>query len=107
MLLYSRTGASSVHIGGATYEAGPDGGFDLPDHVAAQVHTFHVGGQPLWEDHTQRQQRLVAEELERRKDPATLLDAVNQLVAAAQAQAAVPPPAPARPRSRGKAAGAT
>jgi hypothetical protein len=36
----------------------------------------------------ERQQRLVAEELERRKDPAALLAVVEQLVAAARGRTA-------------------
>jgi hypothetical protein len=103
MRLYSRDGATAVSHGGATYTAGPDGGFDFPEEAGLVLHAFHAGKAPLWETDIERQARLAAEQAELRKDPATLLDAVNQLVAAAQAAAPAPPaPAvPARePRSR-------
>lgn len=83
MRLYSRTGATSVTHEGHTYEPDENGAFDFPEALGQQQHSFHVGGQPLWEDEIERQRRLMNEELERRKDPATLLDAVNKLVAAA------------------------
>ncbi|MFJ9771231.1 hypothetical protein ACIRVF_08300 [Kitasatospora sp. NPDC101157] len=81
MRLYSRTGATALddprH---GRIEADPDhGGFDLPEELAEELRGF-----PAWETDVERQQRLVIEEIERRKDPATLLDAVQQLVRAAQ-----------------------
>jgi hypothetical protein len=85
MRLYSRTGATAVDTPEGHFDAGEDGAFDLPETVARQMHSFHVNGEPLWETDIERQHRLIAEEMERRKDPATLLDAVQQLVQAAQA----------------------
>jgi hypothetical protein len=89
MRLYTRTGATAVadpqH---GQFKAGQDGGFDLPDALGQRLHGFHIDGQPLWETDIERQHRLIAEEMERRKDPATLLDAVQQLVQAAQAASA-------------------
>jgi hypothetical protein len=80
MKLYTRTGASTVddqeH---GTFEAGPDGGFDFPDELSNRLRIVHIAGQRAWEDEGQRHQRLVAEELERRKDPASLYDAVQAL----------------------------
>ncbi|MFE2407118.1 hypothetical protein ACFXDE_02105 [Kitasatospora sp. NPDC059408] len=82
MRLYSRTGATALdHPHHGRIEADPGhGGFDLPEELAEELRSF-----PAWETDVERQQRLVAEEIERRKDPATLLDAVQQLVQAAQA----------------------
>lgn len=80
MKLYTRTGAATVtdeQFG--TFEAGPDGGFDLPDPLAARLHIVHLGGKRAWEDEGQRHARLVEEELARRKDPASLFDAVQAL----------------------------
>lgn len=79
MKIYSRQGATSLGHGGKVYEADEDGAFDLPEHVAQEAMSFHVGGKPMWENATQRQQRIVAEELERRRDPATLAELVEKL----------------------------
>lgn len=83
MRLYSRVGATGVDDAGQSYEPGPDGGFDFPELLAEQLHGTYAAREPLWENNIERQQRLMGEELERRKDPATLLAAVEQLVAAA------------------------
>lgn len=89
MRLYSRVSATSVTgPDGTVYTPGDDGAFNLPEDFGQQQHSFHVGALPLWEDEIERGSRLVAEEIERRKDPAALLDAVQQIVAAAQAAAA-------------------
>lgn len=100
MRLYSRTGAVAIEdpAAGQRYEPGPDGGFDLPEDFALRQHAFHVGGKPLWETDIERQHRLMAEELERRKDPATLLEVVEKIMQASQA---TPAPTPAKaPRAR-------
>jgi len=96
MCLHSRTGATSVHHEGVRYEPGPDGAFPFPDHVSDYLYPFAVKGERLWETDIDRQRRLIAEEAARRQDPATLLAAVEQLVAQAEAQAA--------PKGRSKAA---
>ncbi|MEE1838207.1 hypothetical protein [Streptomyces sp. SP17KL33] len=98
MRLYSRTGVTALddpEFG--TFHANEDGGFDLPDEVSDRLHNFHQHGQPMWETDVERQRRLVMEELEKRKDPATLLSAVEQLVRAAQATTALTPPQPTIP----------
>jgi len=105
--LYSRTGATSVVHEGVAYHPAEDGGFDFPEHVGHELHGFHAGKSPLWETGPERQNRQIAEELERRKDPVTLLDAVNQLVAAAQATAAVPQPAATPARAQRSRKGTT
>lgn len=106
MRLYSRTDATAIddpvhgHI-----EPSPDGGFDLPDELGARLVGFAVAGVRQWETDIERQHRLIAEELDRRKDPATLLDAVQQLVAAAQATApAATPRAAKAPAAKAPAA---
>lgn len=95
MRLYSRKGVIALddpeH---GTFQADAAGGFDFPDDVSDRLHSFHLRGQPMWETDIERQQRLMSEELERRKDPATLLAAVEQLVKAASATAAAPAPEP-------------
>ncbi|MET7944342.1 hypothetical protein [Streptomyces sp. NPDC005302] len=89
MRLYTLTGATALEDPEfGKYEADEQGGFDFPNELSSRLHNFHVGGKPAWEDDIERQQRLMTEELERRKDPATLLDAVQQIVMAAQNVAA-------------------
>jgi hypothetical protein len=84
MRLYSRReGTSAVAHGGVTYTPAADGGFDFPNEVSDQLHRFAIGGEKLWEDSIERQRRLMAEEAARRADPATLLAAVEKLVAQA------------------------
>ena len=105
MRLYPRAGQVAVAHEGQRYKPGPDGGFDLPEEAGRFLHSFHSGGKPLWETDIERQHRLIAEEAERRKDPATLLSAVEQLVSAAKAPAAAAPaPEPEAPKSIPKAA---
>jgi hypothetical protein len=85
MRLYTRTGATALdHPVFGHYDADEHGGFDFPNELSDQLHGFASGGRPLWETDVERQRRLISEELERRKDPATLLQAVEQLVAAAR-----------------------
>ncbi|MEU2426899.1 hypothetical protein ABZ619_38805 [Streptomyces sp. NPDC007851] len=92
MRLYTLTGATALDDAEyGKFEADENGGFDFPDDVSDRLVSFHVGGWPMWETDTERQRRLVLEEMDRRKDPATLLSAVEQLVRAAQATAALTP----------------
>jgi hypothetical protein len=104
MRLYTRTGATALddpEFG--HFEASEDGGFDLPEELSERLHGFHLGGRPAWETDIERQRRLMTEEMERRKDPATLLSAVEQIMRAAQATQAPAEPAPAA-KSRAKRA---
>ena len=88
MRLYPRDASTgSVTHAGVRYEPGPDGGFDFPGDVSDALHLLHLHGEPMWENAIERQRRLIAEEAARRADPATLLDAVNKLVAQAEAGA--------------------
>lgn len=85
MRLYTRTGASALDDPEyGHFDADENGGFDFPDDLSDRLHRFHAGGRPLWETDVERQNRLMAEELERRRDPATLMEAVQQLVNAAK-----------------------
>lgn len=99
MRLYSRTGATALdHPVHGHFEPGPDGGFDFPNPLSDELHSFAVGGQRLWETEIERQHRLISEERARRQDPESLLSAVEQLMKAAQAAATVQtPPAEAAP----------
>lgn len=103
MRLYTRTGATALTdpATGKVYEADEQGGFDFPDEVSDQIHKFAVRGKPQWENDIERQRRLLAEEAERRRDPATLLSTVEQIVKAAQGtKAAEPEPAKGTPTKR-------
>lgn len=102
MRLYSRTGAIALTdpATGTQYQADDDGAFDLDDDFAESQHHFHFGGKPVWEDEAERHRRLLAEERERSQDPATLLNAVQQLLAATKAAQAVSEPEPERPARR-------
>lgn len=113
MRLYTRTGATALDDPEyGHYEADEQGGFTFPDDLSDRLHRFHIGGQPAWETDIERQQRLMDEELERRKDPATLLSVVEQLMQAAQSQQApaaapakgAPEPVAKAPRARKRAA---
>lgn len=83
MRLYSRTNAGVVQHDGQQYTPGESGGFDFPDHVSDVLHPFAVRGQRLWETDIERQQRILGEEMDRRRDPASLYEAVAKLVQAA------------------------
>jgi hypothetical protein len=101
--LYARIeGTTEVTCAGVTYKPGNDGGFDFPNEVSDELASFHVRGRPMWEDQIGRQRRLIQEEAARRADPATLLDAVEQLVQQAKAESAKP--VPAKPAVKAKAA---
>jgi hypothetical protein len=105
MRLYTRTGATALDDPEyGHFEASPDGGFDFPDDLSDRLHRFHVRGRPSWETDVERQHRLMAEEMERRRDPATLMDAVQKLVLAAQAVTPAEPPAPVKRASKRAAA---
>ena len=104
MILYSRSGASVVTHEGVTYGPGPDGGFDFPDHVGDRLHPFAVRGVRMWETAVERQRRVMSEEMDRRRDPAELYDAVAKIVAAAESRAE---PKSDAPKGRAKTAAAS
>lgn len=109
MLLYSCTGAVAIEDPEyGRFEVQNDGTFDLPDELAERELRFHDRGQPRWETQVGRQQRIASEDLDRRRDPAALLDAVQQILMAAKLAQSASAPAetlPATiPRSRKKSA---
>jgi hypothetical protein len=86
MRLYPRRpGTGVVNHGGVQYKAGGNGGFDFPDEVSDALHSFAVRGEKLWETDIERQRRLLSEEMDRRRDPASLYDAVEKIMRAAEA----------------------
>lgn len=98
MRLYTRTGAVALDDPEyGHFDASPEGGFDFPDDMSDKLHRFASRGMPMWETEVERQRRLASEDLERRRDPATLQALVEQLTlqAAAGRAAAEAPPAPA------------
>jgi hypothetical protein len=109
MRLYSRTGATALDDPEyGHFDADLDGGFDFPDDLSDLLHRFHLRGKAVWETDIERQSRLMEEELERRRDPATLMDAVQQLVNAARGVTPAPETeqAPAK-RTQRRAAAST
>ena len=89
MRLYTRTGATALdHPDYGHFDADESGGFDFPNELSDQLHGFAVAGRPLWETDVERQNRLAGEEMARRRDPASLYEAVAQLMSAAQSASA-------------------
>ena len=93
MRLYSRIDANAVSHAGQLYKPGDEGAFDVPEHIGRELVTFHAGGRPLWETDISRQNRLIGDEMARRKDPATLYEAVELILKAAQAATSPEPQA--------------
>jgi hypothetical protein len=82
MKLYTTQGHSKVaHPEFGEFEVDDEGAIEVPEELGVQLHGTHVGGVPGWETVEERRLRLVAEEDARRRDPATLLDAVERLSA--------------------------
>jgi hypothetical protein len=110
MRLYSLVGADS-HVDTEYGRFTPDevGGFDFPDEVSDLIGGFAVKGRKLWETETERADRLHGLEMARRRDPASMLTAMEEnaaltrkvtelmamLTAAQLGQAAPVAPAPA------------
>lgn len=94
------------------FEPGEHGGFDLPDDLSDELHSFCQRGKRIWETELERSERLHGEETERRRDPQTLYGAVAELLGlakkAGEAQAAetpaTQPETPEPPKGRAKAA---
>ncbi|HEY3718374.1 MAG TPA: hypothetical protein VGL39_27945 [Jatrophihabitantaceae bacterium] len=81
MKLYTLTGAAGVsHEDHGEFEVDDDGGVELPPEFGEYLHRTHVGGVKSWETQTERHDRLIAEELERRRDPAQLYDLLAQQI---------------------------
>lgn len=79
MRLYTLTGAARVddpEFG--SFTANSDGSFDFPNPLSDRLHGFAFGGKRAWESDAEREQRIVSEELDRMRDPATLLAAIKE-----------------------------
>jgi hypothetical protein len=86
MRLYTLTGAARVddpEFG--SFTANPDGSFDFPNQLSDRLHSFAFGGKRAWESDAEREQRIVSEELDRMRDPATLLAAIKEQGASSNA----------------------
>lgn len=59
------------------FEAGGHGGFDLPDELSDEMHSFHHRGKRIWETEDERSDRLRLEGLAHRRDPAALFETVS------------------------------
>lgn len=84
MKLYTLGNASSVsNEDYGTFDVDSDGSIVVPEDFGAYLRDHHAAdGSKAWEDEIERHARVTAEELERRRDPASLYDAVEQLRAA-------------------------
>jgi hypothetical protein len=111
MRLYSLVGADShVTPDGTRYAPDDAGGFDFPDEVSDPIEGCAVKGKRLWESEPDRVERLHGMEMARRRDPASMLTAMEEnaaltrkvtelmamLTAAQLGQAAAPAPAEVR-----------
>lgn len=78
MRLYSLMGADShVTPDGTRYTPDDIGGFDFPDEVSDLIGGFAVKGRRLWETETERADRMHGMEMARRRDPASMLAAME------------------------------
>lgn len=111
MRLYSLAGAIAHEDPDyGHFEAGDDGSFAFPDDVSDVLVTCAIRGRKLWETEEARAERMHGLEMARRRDPASVLTAMEenqalvrqlaqltaQLTAMQLAQGA-PAPAPAAP----------
>jgi hypothetical protein len=78
------------------------GGFELPDELSDELHSFHYRGKPIWETEDERAERRQREGLAHRRDPAALYETVSDMADLTRALAAVQlgqsGPAPADPQ---------
>jgi hypothetical protein len=78
MRLYNTEGAAQVDDPEyGTFKPGESGAFDgLPDGMYAKLH-----GRPGWENEAERAARLTAEQMEKLRDPATMLAELQKMTA--------------------------
>jgi hypothetical protein len=107
--LYNTEGATQVDDPEyGTFKLDADGAFSgLPDGMYAKLH-----GRPGWENDAERAARLTAEQLEKLRDPATMLAELQKMTAGQGAltkpePADTAPPAPAPKRARKSASSAS
>lgn len=74
MKIRSTIGATTISTHGDTFQAGKDGAFDVPDHVARDLVAF-----PQWEDEQQHAARLLVEKAKRDADPETMVERLTAL----------------------------
>lgn len=80
MRLYSQVGATAHDDPdyGHFEPDDEDGGFPFPDEVSDLIGGFAVKGRKLWETEAERADRLHGQEMARRRDPASMLAAMEQ-----------------------------
>jgi hypothetical protein len=66
-----------------------DGGFDLPDDLSDELHSFHYRGKRIWETEDERSERMQREGLAHRRDPAALYETVSGMADLTRQLAAV------------------
>jgi len=75
MRLYTKTGATQVDDPQyGTFTPDDNGAFEFPDPLGAKLH-----GRPEWETEDVRATRIATEELDRLRDPATLLAELRKM----------------------------
>lgn len=81
MRLYTLTGTTQVKDNntGVVHEADANGAFELPEDLGLELHSFHVNGKRAWEDDAERAKRMADEQLEKMRDPATLLAEIQKM----------------------------
>jgi hypothetical protein len=91
MRLYPTTGESpAIDAPEGHYEPGDDGGYDsLPDAVYDRLYGMAVRGRKLFENELERAARLHGDDLARRRDPASVHDALSELAAVTKQLAAL------------------
>lgn len=82
MRLYSLQGAESVQHEDESYDVDPEtGAIEVPHDLGVHLHGLHIAGQKAWETDAERHDRIVAAELELRRDPASMYELMQKLVA--------------------------
>jgi hypothetical protein len=90
MRLYSHTGAVAIDAPEGHFEPDEDGGFDgLPDAVFSRLHHSAVKGRRHWEDEVERSERMHGDDLARKRDPASIHDALSELAVVTKQLAAL------------------
>ncbi len=75
MRLYPKRGdVTAVNSPQGRFECLDDGGFELPEPLASHLHST-----PDWETAVERERRKLADDLERKRDPASALDEIAGL----------------------------
>jgi hypothetical protein len=103
--LHTLNDAAAVHDGEDTYKVGADGTVEVPHALGERLRDTHIGGEKQWEDSIEQQNRLLEEELARRRDPASAYELLAK-IAAGQADGPHGPvsaPKASRPRTPRKA----